>query len=89
MNGSSFDGGGCARMECDELDEPLFELELERDPASVQLHHGRLEEAVATCMSDIYKLPLSVADSDHKMKLVAIEYRARLVLERFRRLAVN
>jgi hypothetical protein len=40
-------------------------------------------------MEDTYQLSLTGVDNDRKMRLVALEYRARLVLERFRKANVN
>ena len=63
--------------------------DLERAPERVQLHHGELEGIVSVCMDDIYELVGTGADNDRKMRLVAIEYRARLLLERFKKLRIN
>ena len=40
-------------------------------------------------MGEIYELSLSGKDNDRKMKLVKIEYRARMLLERFKKLGAN
>ena len=63
--------------------------ELNDSPESVQLHHGELEQLIASCMDSVYRLSVSSEDNERKMRLVAIEYRARLLLERFKKLAVN
>jgi len=44
---------------------------------------------IATLTNDIYQLSLTGGENDHKMHLVALEYRARLVRERFRKANVN
>ena len=62
---------------------------LEESPQHVQLHHGELERLIASCMDEVYALAKSGNDNDRKMQLVGIEYRARLVLERFKKLTVN
>jgi len=63
--------------------------ELDSSPESVQLHHGELKRLVASCMDAVYDLSVSGEDNERKMRLVAIEYQARLLLERFKKLAVN
>ena len=55
--------------------------DLERQPERVQLHKTALEETVASCMDEIHRLAQD-GENDRKMQLVAIEYRARLLLER-------
>ena len=40
-------------------------------------------------MDEIHRLAKSGEDDERKMKLVALEYRARLVLERFRKRDAN
>ena len=62
---------------------------LEESPQNVQLHHGELEQLIATCMDEIFGLATSGVDNDRKMELVGIEYRARLLLDRYKKLAVN
>ena len=63
--------------------------QLEKSLGRVPLYYGDLETMIATLMEDIYQLSLTAADSDRKMRLIALEYRARLVLERFRKQNVN
>ena len=62
--------------------------DLERQPERVQLHKTALEEMIAWCMGEIHRLALD-GENDHKMQLVAIEYRARLLLERWTRRNLN
>ena len=62
---------------------------LEESPQHVQLHYGELERLIATCMDTIFELSLSSEDNDRKMALVAVEYRARLLLERYKKLTMN
>ena len=62
---------------------------LEQSPESVQLHHGELERLIASCMDEVYALAKSGDDNDRKMQLVGIELRARLLLERYKKLSVN
>ena len=63
--------------------------QLEESPERVPLYYSELEATIATLMEDIYQLSLTGADNDRKMRLVTLEYRARLVLERFRKQNVN
>ncbi len=63
--------------------------QLEKSPERVPLYYGDVEPMIATLMAHIYQLSLTGADNDRKMRLVALEYRARLVLERFRKQNVN
>ena len=62
---------------------------LEDSPESIQLHHGELERLIRTCMDTIYELSVSGENNERKMQLVGIEYRARLLMERFKKLAMN
>ena len=61
-----------------------FVAELERDTDRVQVYHGELESLIAQCMEEVYQLAKQ-GETERKLELVGIEYRARLVLERFRR----
>ena len=63
--------------------------QLEESPERVPLYYGDLETMITTLTEDIYQLSLTGADNDRKMQLVALEYRARLVLARFRKQNVN
>ena len=56
--------------------------DLERAPERVQLHKTALEETIAWCMDEIHRLAQD-GENDRKMQLVAIEYRARLLLQRW------
>ncbi len=62
---------------------------LEADPVKVTAYYIELEQFIAWCMDDVYRLAKSGEDDERKMKLVALEYRARLVLERFRKRDAN
>ena len=55
----------------------------------IQLHHGELERLIASCMDEVYALAKSGDDNDRKMQLVGIELRARVLLERYKKLTVN
>ena len=57
----------------------------EADPAKLPAYYLHVENVIAWCMDEIFRLAKSSEDDEHKMKLVALEYRARLVLERFRK----
>ncbi len=57
---------------------------LEADPTKLPAFYFHLESVIAWCMDEIFRLAKSGEDDEGKMKLVALEYRARLVLERFR-----
>ena len=67
---------------------PLFET-LEADPAKLPAYYLHLENVIAWCMDEIHRLAKSGEDDEPKMKLVALEYRARLVWERFRKRDAN
>jgi len=62
---------------------------LSNDSNMVQLHYRELESLIAWCMDEVYRLAKSGEDDDLKMRLVALEYKARLLIERFRKAAVN
>lgn len=55
--------------------------ELEADPRRVQLHTEQLEETISSCMDRICELAKQ-GETTEKMQLVAIEHRARLLLEK-------
>ena len=55
--------------------------ELERDPERVPAYYGELESAIRWLMDTTYLVP----DADKKTPMAAVEMRARLVLERFRK----
>jgi hypothetical protein len=59
--------------------------QLEGQPVRVFLDHGEPETMIATLMEGVYQPSLTGAGDDRKMRLVALEMRARLVLERFRK----
>ena len=62
---------------------------LEADLAKLPAFYIDLERFIAWCMDEIFRLAKSGEDDERKMKLVALEYRARLVLERFRKRDAN
>ncbi len=62
---------------------------LEADPAKLPAFYIDLEQFIAWCMDEIFRLAKSGEDDERKMRLVALEYRARLVLERFRKRDAN
>ena len=57
----------------------------EADRAKLPAFYIDLEQVVAQCMDEIFRLAKSGEDDERKMKLVALEHRARLVLKRFRK----
>ena len=61
---------------------------LERQPERAQLHNTGLEETIAWCMDEIHRLAQD-GENQRKMQLVAIEYRARLLLERWTKRNLN
>ena len=63
--------------------------DLEGHPDRVQLHHGGFEQLIQECMGEVYELAKTGDDDACKMRLVAIEHRARLVSERWRKLSMN
>ena len=62
----------------------LLLADLEQTPRRVQLHHADLESLIAWCMDEIYELAKSGEDKERKMQLVGLEYRARLLLKRWK-----
>ncbi len=62
---------------------------LEADPSKLPAFCLDLEQFIAWCMDEIFRPAKSGEDDERKMKLVALEYRARLVLERFRKRDAN
>ena len=62
---------------------------LEADPAKLPAYYIDRERFIALCMDEIFRLAESGEDDERKMKLVALEHRARLVLERFRKRDAN
>ncbi|MHC4696555.1 MAG: hypothetical protein ACYTFA_07430 [Planctomycetota bacterium] len=63
--------------------------DLEQSPQRVQLHHAGLESMVAWCMDEIYRLAKSGKHKERKMELVRLEYRARLLVDRWKKQAQN
>ena len=62
--------------------------DLERKPERIQLHKTALDEMIAGCMDEIHRLA-QVGEKHRKMQYVAIEYRARLLLERWMKRNLN
>ncbi len=62
---------------------------LEAGLAKVPACYLHLENVISWCTDEIFRLAKSGEDDERKMKLVALEYRARLVLERFRKRDAN
>ena len=62
---------------------------LEADPSKLPAYYLHLENVIAWCTDEISRLAESGGDEEGKMKLVALEHRARLVLERFRKRDAN
>ena len=62
--------------------------DLERQPERVQLHTAAIEETIAWCMDEIHRLAQD-GENQRKMQIVAIEYRARLLLERWTKRNLN
>ena len=65
-----------------------FVAELERDPGRVQLYMGELESLIARRMEEAYALAKQ-GETERKMELGGVEYRARLALERWKRASAN
>jgi DNA/RNA endonuclease G (NUC1) len=63
--------------------------ELEREPDRVPAYYGDLEGLIAECMNEVYRLSKTGTPDNRKLRLVAIEYRARLLLERCRKQGAN
>ena len=66
-------------------DSKALLADLERSPRRVQLHRAELESMVASCMDEIYELAKSGEAKERKMELAALEYRARIVPERWKK----
>ena len=62
---------------------------LEANPKDVQLYHLELEVMIQECMGRVLELAKEGNRDDEKMKLVALEYRARLLLERWKKESRN
>ncbi len=63
--------------------------DLEQTPRRVLLHHADLESLIAWCMDEIFELAKTDGDRERKMELVGLEYRARLLLDRWKQLDQN
>lgn len=63
--------------------------DLEQSPRRVQLHHGELSAMISDCMDEVFELSKSVEDNTRKMQLVGVEYRARLLLDRWKQRSRN
>ncbi len=59
--------------------------DLEQTPRRVQFHHADLESLIAWCMDEVFELAKSDENRERKMELVALEYRARLLLKRWKK----
>ena len=59
--------------------------ELERDPERVPAYYRELESAIRWLMDTTYP----EHDADKRTRMAAVEMRARLVLERFKKLGTN
>ena len=58
--------------------------DLEQTPRRVQLYHADLESLIAWCMDEIFELAKTDEFRERKMQLVGLEYRARLLLKRWK-----
>jgi len=56
--------------------------DLESNLNRTQLHHIELEKFMSWSMDEVYRLSKSGENDDLKMQIVALEYRARLLIER-------
>ena len=63
--------------------------DLESHPDRVQLHHLELEKFITWSMDEVYRLSKSGENNNIKMQITALEYRARLLIERCRKAGVN
>ena len=54
---------------------------LEADPGKVRAFYLHLENVIAWCTEEMHRLAESGEDDEREMKLVALESRARIVLE--------
>ena len=62
---------------------------LQANPADVQLYHAELESMIGDCMKRVLELAKQGGCDDEKMKLVVLEYRVRLLLERWKKRDAN
>lgn len=69
------------------LAQSLFHLEAVREASHLDLQ--ALEKFIATCMEEIYALSLSGANNTRKMKIVRLEYRARMLRDEWKRRQAN
>ena len=63
--------------------------DLESHPDRVQLHHLELEKFITEAMDRVYRLSKSGENDDLKMQITALEYRARLLIECYRKAGLN
>lgn len=59
--------------------------ELYAQPDRVQTYFSELERLISECMDEVYRLAQTGEDDVLKMRHVAIEYKARLLIERYRK----
>ena len=76
-------------MAVDLDDSETLLTQLEQSPESSQLYYVKLERLIAWTMDETYRLARAGTDNDYKMRVIAIEYRARLLLERLGKQSVN
>ncbi len=62
---------------------------IERDPAKLRAYYGDIERLIARCMDEQFLLALKHGCRTRRAALADIEYRARLVLKRFRQECAN
>ncbi len=66
-----------------------FLADLEQWPQRVQLHRAELDSLIERCMDEIFELAKPGEEKERKMELAGVEYRARLVLERWKKRSQN
>ena len=63
--------------------------ELNRVPAPTHFDLEALETFIARCMKEVFALSRTGTDDARKMKLVGLEYRARILRDRWKRIGAN
>ena len=62
---------------------------LERHPRRIELFAADLEAFILRTMDAVFELAKSGDDDERKMRMVGLEYRARLLLERLKKTGLN
>ena len=63
--------------------------DLERKPGRIELFTADLEAFILRTMDTVYKLAKRGDNDERKMRMVGLEYRARLLLERLKKTGLH